>query len=383
VNDRVTVRGITLPVTGTMDPGTEEFETAVLELLAERNVVAAQLCVSKGGRIVLNRAYGYIDPWKKTPLPVNARFRLASVDKIVTGTAVGQLCAAHAPLPLPKQSKKRYEMGLGLRPFQYFRELGVGPVPGVSPDPRLYDITVEHLLEHQAGLDQSVHSFTTLREAFGLQRLPVPADAIRYHFSRPLSFDPGSKSQYDSAGYWVLRILVGLAQQQADPSQKNLGPAFINYLKKNVFGPAGTDDLCLSHIRFPERERKEVRYCVKKGGSDEDGVFVDLGADGDYNDHHLILATSAEAMVRYLCYWYLGGEKRLWTTDPAHLAPGLNNGGGSFFGGMEGIETMINQRRWDMVNWCLLMNNTGGSVAGAKPQDTNRRLEAVCQKLGW
>jgi hypothetical protein len=112
-------------------------------------------------------------------------------------------------------------------------------------------------------------------------------------------------------------------------------------------------------------------------------MLFDLGADGDYNDHHIVLATSAEALVKYLCYWYFAGEKRLWTSDPAHLAPGLNNGGGVFFGGMEGVETMVSQRRWAMVNWALVMNNAGGSVAGVEKQNTNLRLEAACKKIGW
>jgi hypothetical protein len=73
-------------------------------------------------------------------------------------------------------------------------------------------------------------------------------------------------------------------------------------------------------------------------------------------DHHIIPATSAEAVMRYLSSWYFGEAWRVWTEDPAHLAPGLNNGGGVYFGGITGIRTMMHHRRRTMCNFAFLMN---------------------------
>lgn len=356
---------------GVMEPGTEEFETAALELTSVGDVPAAQLCVSKDGKIVFNRAYGWLDRQKRNRLPVNARFRLASLDKVITGTAIRQLIDAQAPL---KPTGDR--MSLELRPFRVFEKMGIGPEKGVRTDPRLFDVTVKHLLEHAAGLDQEVHNHVVLQRELRLSRVPTAADAMRYHFYKTLAFDPGSKSSYNSAGYWVLRFLVGLA-----------GGTFIDYLKKNVFRPAGTADLCLSRTRPAQRDPLEVRYeCVPVGPSmfpeDRGQVVPAMEGGGEYNDHHLILATSAEAVVRYLSYWYFGGAQRLWTSDPGHLAPGLDNGGGVYFGGMTGIRTVMHQRRSTMCNFAFLTNWVR-THPDEQEQDSNKRLESVCQKLGW
>jgi CubicO group peptidase (beta-lactamase class C family) len=356
---------------GLMEPGTEEFETAALELMSDGDVPAAQLCVSKDGKIVFNRAYGWLDRQKGNRLPVNARFRLASLDKVITSTAIHQLIDAQAPL-----ERTGERMSLELRPFRVFEKMGIRPPSGKRTDPRLFDVTVKHLLEHAAGLNQEVHNLAALKRELGLTRLPTADDAMRYHFCKTLDFDPGSKSSYNSAGYWVLRVLVGLA-----------GGSFIDYLKNNIFGPAGTADLCLSRTRPAQRDRLEVRYeCQQMGPSvfpaDHEQVVPELEGGGDYGDHHLILATSAEAVVRYLCYWYFGEAKRLWTEDRGRLAPGLNNGGGVYFGGMTGIRTMMNQRRWKMCNFAFLTNWVR-THPGQKDHDFNKRLEAMCEKLDW
>lgn len=356
---------------GVMEPGTEEFEAAALELMSTGDVPAAQLCVSKDGRIVFNRAYGWLDRQKRIRLPVNARFRLASLDKVITGTAIRQLIDAQAPL---KPTGDR--MSLELKPFRVFEKMGIKRETGGPADPRLLDVTVKHLLEHAAGLDQSVHNLAILQKELRLTRLPTAADAMRFHCYKALSFDPGSQSSYNSAGYWVLRFLTNLA-----------GGTFLDYLKTNVFRPAGTADLCLSRTRLAERDPLEVRYeCVQVGRSvfPEDGVRVvpELEGGGDYGDHHLILATSAEAVVRYLSYWYFGGAQRLWTSDPAQLAPGLNNGGAVYFGGMTGIRTVMHQRRGRMCNFAFLTNWVRTHPA-QEEQDSNRKFEAVCERLGW
>jgi CubicO group peptidase (beta-lactamase class C family) len=237
-------------------------------------------------------------------------------------------------------------------------------------------VTVKHLLEHSSGLSNEVHNLGALVQELGLKTLPTASDAMRFHFCRKLDFDPGSQSQYCSAGYWALRFLVGLA-----------GGSFIAYLKKNVFGPAGTANICLSRTRPSGRDPLEVRYmCEPTGPSifpkDNNKVLPRVEGGGDWYDHHLILAASAEAVVRYLSYWYFGESWRLWADEPRRLTPGLNNGGGVFFGGMTGIRTVMNQRRWKMCNFAFLTNWVR-TRPGVKEQDFNKRLEMVCEKLGW
>jgi len=155
----------------------------------------------------------------------------------------------------------------------------------------------------------------------------------------------------------------------------------------SCFDPAGTPNICLSRTRPSNRDPLEVRYkCEPTGPSvfpkDNNKVLPRVEGGGDWYDHHLILAASAEAVVRYLSYWYFGESWRLWADEPRHLTPGLNNGGGVFFGGMTGIRTVMNQRRWKMCNFAFLTNWVS-TRPGVKEQDFNKRLEMVCEKLGW
>lgn len=361
-----------MPVAGFVATGLGGFEAAALELIREGDVPAAQLCVSKGGRVVLSRAYGWLDPVKRTPLPTNARIGLASLDKVVTSTAIDLLCKARAHIPGTHEV-----LSHDLRPFVVFRSLGLGPADGSLVDHRLLEITVDHLLKHQAGLDQTVHDARAVQSVLKMSTPPTPRDSIRFFFRTSLDRDVGAGSSYNSAGYFVLRFLVDM-----------IGHGFIPYLKKNVFGPAGTSDICLSHARVADRDPLEVRYkCSGCGPSifpeDRGRVIPEIeGGNGRYVDSHLVLATSAEAVVKYLSYWVFGSGDRLWSESPAALAPGLNDGWGVYNGGMVGVRTTMVQRRWTMCNYALLMN-WAGDRPGVKISDMAARLTMEAERLGW
>jgi CubicO group peptidase (beta-lactamase class C family) len=361
-----------LPVSGLMRPGTEDFETALLDLIGEGEVPAALMCVSKNGQIVFNRAYGWLDSLERKPLRTSARIGLASLDKIITSTAIELLCKKRTVIPGTKLAVSK-----GLRPFDVFRQLGLGPADGTVRDERLFQVTVEHLLKHEGGLSESVHQGDVVERELQLKRLPTPSDSIAYLFHMPLKRDPGTQHEYNSAGYFVLRFLIDLA-----------GGGFIPFLKRSVFGPAGAKDICLSRARPADRDPLEVRYlCANRGPSifpeDHGRIIPEIeGGNGRYVDNHLVLATSAEAVVRYLDYWFFGSADRLWIQRPGRLAPRLNNGSGVYNGRMVGIRTGMQQRRGTMCNYAILTNWVRDRP-GSKPQDFHKRVEKVLAGLHW
>lgn len=369
---RSLVGNANFPIHGIMKPGMEEFEQALLELIAEGDVPSALMCVSKDGQIVFNRAYGWLNRDARKPLPVNARIGLASLDKVITGTAIEWLCRNKTPIPWTRETVRK-----DLRPFALFRELGLQPKDGVLADQRLLQVTVDHLLKHQGGIDESVHDASVVMRDLKMDRLPTPRDSISFLFHRPLKRDPGTISEYNSAGYFVLRFLIELA-----------GGGFIKFLQSHIFGPAGANEICLSRARPASRDPFEVRYlCAAIGPSifseDKGALIPEIeGGNGRYVDNHLVLATSARALVQYMDYWFFGNADRLWRDHPGQLAPGLNNGGGVFNGGMVGIRTGMQQRRWTMCNYAILTNWVRDR-SGVKPQDFHKRIEQVLGKLHW
>lgn len=357
---------------GSIRPDEPALERLIQDLIRQGHVPAAQLCVSKDGQIVVNRTYGWLDPDSRIALPTNGRLIVASLDKAITRTAIELLCARQTLVP---GTDERFSMSL--RPFSLFRQLDIAPPDGHIADVRLLDATVEHLLKHQVGLDSDVQFCNKVQECLGLTQLPTIRDAMRYHYYRRLDRPVGISSEYSSAGYMVLRCLIDLA-----------GGGYINYLQQELFGPAGTKDICLSRTRLSERDPLEVRYrCANYGPSifpEERGATAwDVnGGNGHYLDYHLVLAASAEAMAKYLCHWQCASENRLWTTTPAQLAPGLNNGCSQTDGETLAIRTAMEQRRWSMCNYVLLMNWPSDG-ANFKSADLHLQMDGILKRAGW
>jgi CubicO group peptidase (beta-lactamase class C family) len=92
------------------------------------------------------------------------------------------------------------------------------------PDfPRGGEITVEHLLQHRAGIP---HQVTSDAE----ETVPhTAADMVEFARRKELLFAPGSQSSYSSAGYSVLARVLELAA----------GRPFEDLLQDLVFAPAG------------------------------------------------------------------------------------------------------------------------------------------------
>jgi CubicO group peptidase (beta-lactamase class C family) len=334
------------PTNGFIVPLLMPMEQNVLAFMEEHEIPSGSLAVSKDGSLLVKRAYGYLDKDEKKALPVNAKFRLASIDKIITATGVEMMCRLG-----PKVEPTGEVFHRDLRVFRALWKAGVRPPEGAKPDPRIFEITVGHLLEHKSGLAD----LGTAREAMKglvLTELPTPLDYLRCNFLHPLTFDPGAKSEYSNTGYATLRFILHW-----------LSGDFLAFMKKHVLFPTGARDFGLTKCRPSERDPKEVWYSTKFNGPSlfpEDGGKECPGPEGgagEYYDSTLVLTASAEAVVRYLDFWYFGAARLLRDPRTGKLAQGNDNGGSIYFGSMIGAATMMTQRRHTMCNVALLFNH--------------------------
>src|SRR4051812_36316714 len=83
-----------LPVTGAADPNLAPFDKLMTGFVAEHAIPGASLAVTRNGRLVYARGFGYADVENKTPVEPGALFRIASVSKPITGVAVMHLLDA-------------------------------------------------------------------------------------------------------------------------------------------------------------------------------------------------------------------------------------------------------------------------------------------------
>src|SRR6185369_13325832 len=115
------------------------FDALMQRCLPEHGLLGAALAVAKDGRQVYARGFGWADLQSLEPVTPDARFRLASVSKPITAVAILRL-AQEGRLALDDRA---------------FDILPVEPTPrlaaGAQPDPRLKQITIQHLLNHTGG----------------------------------------------------------------------------------------------------------------------------------------------------------------------------------------------------------------------------------------
>ena len=119
-----------------MGAGLNSFDTGVQDQMLAAGITAASLAVSYQGRLVMARGYGSLTA-EEEPVSPTSIFRVASVSKAITGTAIVKLI---------EQRKLDYNDKLvDLLGWQ-----------DAVKDNRLKSVTVDQLLHHVSGWDPSV-----------------------------------------------------------------------------------------------------------------------------------------------------------------------------------------------------------------------------------
>lgn len=129
------------------------------------------------------------------------------------------------------------------------------PPAGSTPDSRLADITVLHLLKHQGGWGKGTEPMflPVSRKAAEELGAPQPSTCetiIRYMMGRPLDYAPGAENVYSNFGYCVLGRIIERVSGMPDEE----------YVQRTVLGPAGISDMRIGGTRLQERAPREVRY---------------------------------------------------------------------------------------------------------------------------
>ncbi len=211
------------------------------ELLETHPIPGASLAITDGKRLVYARGFGYADLAKRQGVTPESLFRIASISKPVTATAIMQLV---------EEGKLRLEdkvFGI-LDDYEPLKE-------DVEQDPRLGDITIAHLLRHEGGWDRSV-SFDAMFRSVDFARnagSPPPADqdeVILNMLTQPLDFDPGERQAYSNFGFCLLGRVI----------ERVTGEGYEDFVKTRVLHPAGARTMRLGRSFLADRAGGEVRY---------------------------------------------------------------------------------------------------------------------------
>ncbi|WP_344779186.1 serine hydrolase domain-containing protein, partial [Microbacterium marinilacus] len=203
--------------------------------LEREGIVGATVSVVLDGEIVAERGYGYAevgdDETDPRPVDGSTLFRIGSISKVVTATAVMQL-VEQGSLDLDDPIQDHLDFDL--------------PVSFETP------VTVRHLLTHSAGFEDELAGLITspdsptvsLRDAVSID----PPEQI---------FEPGTTPAYSNysnglAGYIVERVS---------------GEPFEQYVEEHVFEPAGMDTASVTQpLAAEDQQRMSAGY--RFAGSD-------------------------------------------------------------------------------------------------------------------
>jgi CubicO group peptidase (beta-lactamase class C family) len=160
--------------------------------------------VARNGKVIYSDANGLADRENRTPNTLDTKFRMGSMNKMFTATAVLQLVQA---------GKVRLDAPLGIYLTDY-------PNRDVATK-----VTVHHLLTHTGGTGD------IFGPEFDAHRLDLKTlgDYVKLYGARGFEFEPGSKWEYSNYGFLLLGVIV----------EKASGQTYYDYVRDHIFKPAG------------------------------------------------------------------------------------------------------------------------------------------------
>ncbi|HEX8247751.1 MAG TPA: serine hydrolase domain-containing protein, partial [Pyrinomonadaceae bacterium] len=241
--------------------------------------------IARGGKTILSKGYGAANLEFNAPNTPQTKFRLASLTKQFTATAI-MILHERGQLDI-EDSVCRY----------------------VSPCPDAWQaVTLKHLLNHTSGITEFGKP-QPVNDCFRRSPMTVTATLDRARTFAP-DFKPGEKFAYSSQAFNILGAIV----------EKVSGKTYENFLKENIFAPLGMNDTGLDHQKEITRNRA-AGYQLTKDGTLRNFDFFNL----DY-----LFAAGLYSTIEDLYLWEQAfyTEKLVKQTTIAKIfTPGLENFG--------------------------------------------------------
>jgi CubicO group peptidase (beta-lactamase class C family) len=178
----------------------------LLKKLDEDEEFSGTVLVAKDENVLFEKAIGEASKSYNVLNKTDTKFNLASLGKMFTGTAITQLV---------EKGKISFDDPIG----KYVSADWLNPEISNK-------IQIRHLLTHTSGLGDY------FRDAYLQSAVPIFRDLDDYKSliaDDTLSFEPGTKFSYSNTGMLLLGVII----------ENVTGEDYFDYLKKNIFEPAG------------------------------------------------------------------------------------------------------------------------------------------------
>ncbi len=217
------------------------FETGLLGLMRREGLQGGvSVAISKGGRLVLAKGFGFSDVENSIKMQPYNVLRVASVSKLITAVAIMRLV----------------DKGRLVLDQKVFGPTGVlnDDVFSVMKDRRMGNITIRNLLNHSGGwmtrYGDPMFMPQIVADEMGCDMPVSVEDIIRFMQGKSMHFQPGAYSVYSNFGYAILGEVVAKAS----------GLPYEEYVRSEILAPLGIFGAHLGYSRKEERLENEVLY---------------------------------------------------------------------------------------------------------------------------
>jgi CubicO group peptidase (beta-lactamase class C family) len=162
---------------------------------------SGSVLLARGGQPLFSKGYGMANYELDVPNTPQTVFRLGSLTKAFTATAI---------MMLQERGKLRI----------------ADSICGYLPDcpPAWRPVTIRHLLMNTSGIT----SFTELPDYPKTMALPVTHETLIARFKdKPLEFAPGAEYKYSNSGYYLLGVII----------ERTSARTYADFLQENIFQP--------------------------------------------------------------------------------------------------------------------------------------------------
>lgn len=220
------------------------MERQIERYMEQWHLQGASLSIVRNDSLIYAKGFGWADMERGVKMEPRSLLRLASISKLITAIGI-MVLQERGQLSL--QSKVFGPQGI-LQDSTYCCSIR---------DKNYYDITVEHLLRHQAGFTarygDPMFSTRTIILQNHLSGAPDHKTLLRCMLRRRLHFKPGTSQEYSNLGYMILSEII----------EKVSGQSYEDFIRDNVLSPAGCREFKIAGNYYKDRHENEVRYYVQ------------------------------------------------------------------------------------------------------------------------
>lgn len=234
------------PSTGEIASSEQKAMAAVAEnFCQEFNAPGLSIAIAQNASLAYERAFGVTGPDSREQLTTSHLFRIASVSKPITSTAIFSL--------IEKGQLRAEDAVFGKRGL-------LGTAYGKQPyGTGIEQITIDHLLTHTCGgwdnrIDDPMFSHPQMNHA---ELISWTLD------NRPLKNPPGKVFAYSNFGYCILgRVIEEITREP-----------YSDYVRSAILSPCGITDMRIGGNTLKDRAANEVTYSGR-GGSFYDAPYA-------------------------------------------------------------------------------------------------------------